>query len=268
MTYQLKKWVVALGAVVLLGIGSTQPATAQMALANIEKLPASSRQPMYQAMFEQRVAWLYTTAGLARTGLSLTVLREALVGYYNLRQSNSAKHPGMRPSLLTVVDFSRSSQLKRLWVLDVERGKVLFNTLVAHGKNTGDDFARAFSNENGSEQSSLGFYRTAYDTYEGKHGLSLKLKGLDPGYNTNAESRAVVVHGAEYVCASFVKQHGRLGRSQGCPALPVAETPAIVRTIKGGSILYLHGPAQAGYHSPWLDMDSAVAAFGSEVARN
>jgi hypothetical protein len=93
--------------------------------------------------------------------------------------------------------------------------------------------------------------------------LSLKIRGLDPGFNTNAESRAVVVHGAEYVCEDFVKTHGRLGRSQGCPALPVAETAAIVKAIKGGSVVYLHGPATAGYRSQWLNLDTAVAAYAS-----
>ena len=126
--------------------------------------------------------------------------------------------------MLTLIDFSRPSQHKRLWVINVEKGKVLFHTLVAHGKASGADVPMAFSNKDGSEMSSLGFYRTAPTTYTGKHGLSLKLVGLDPGFNTNAESRAVVVHGADYVCEDFVKAHGRLGRSQGCPALPVAET--------------------------------------------
>ena len=109
--------------------------------------------------------------------------------------------------------------------------------------------------------SSLGFYRTALTTYTGKHGLSLKLLGLDPGFNTNAESRAVVIHGAEYVCEDFVRAHGRLGRSQGCPALPVAETTAIVKAIKGGSIMYLHGPAGAGYRSQWLNAAAAGEAL-------
>jgi hypothetical protein len=93
--------------------------------------------------------------------------------------------------------------------------------------------------------------------------LSLKIRGLDPGFNTNAESRAVVVHGADYVCSDFVKSHGRLGRSQGCPALPVAETAAIVKAIKGGSVVYLHGPAAAGYRSQWLNLDTAVATYAS-----
>ena len=172
----------------------------------------------------------------------------------------AARQGAGRP-VLTLVDFSRPSQQKRLWVIDVAGGRVLFHTLVAHGKASGGDLPVAFSNQGGSEMSSLGFYRTAPATYLGKHGLSLKLYGLDPGFNTNAENRAVVVHGADYVCEEFVRAHGRLGRSQGCPALPAGQAAAIVQAIKGGSVLYLHGPAQAGYHSRWLNIDGAVASL-------
>jgi hypothetical protein len=182
------------------------------------------------------------------------------VGYYNLR---AASHRASVPPVLTLIDFSQPSQQKRLWVINIEKAKVLYHTLVAHGKASGADVPMAFSNQDGSEMSSLGFYRTAPTTYVGKHGLSLKIKGMDPGFNTNAESRAVVVHGADYVCEDFVRAHGRLGRSQGCPALPVAQTPAIVKAIQGGSVLYLHGPAGAGYRSKWLNLDGAVAAFAS-----
>ncbi|MBF9238855.1 murein L,D-transpeptidase catalytic domain family protein [Hymenobacter sp. BT683] len=195
---------------------------------------------------------------MGASGLSLTVFRQSLVGYYNLRPEGART---ASPPVLTLIDFSRPSTQKRLWVINVEQGKVLFHTLVAHGKASGADVPVSFSNKGGSEMSSLGFYRTAATTYTGKHGLSLRLSGLDPGFNTNAESRAVVVHGADYVCQDFVKAHGRLGRSQGCPALPVAETTAIVKAIKGGSIMYLHGPADAGYRSRWLNVDTAVTAF-------
>ncbi|MBJ6109192.1 murein L,D-transpeptidase catalytic domain family protein [Hymenobacter sp. BT523] len=221
-------------------------------------MPAPAQRAYYQTAFEQQTAQLYAKLGLSSSGLPLTVFREGLVGYYNLRPAGKR---ASAPPVLTLIDFSRPSQQKRLWVIDVEKAKVLFHTLVAHGKASGADVPLAFSDRNGSEMSSLGFYRTAPTTYTGKHGLSLKIKGLDPGFNTNAESRAVVVHGAEYVCEDFVKTHGRLGRSQGCPALPVAETAAIVKTIKGGSVLYLHGPARAGYRSRWLNLDTAVAAF-------
>ena len=226
--------------------------------AAVAQLPPAARRAYLQTAFEQRAAQLYARLGLGISGLPLTVFREGLVGYYNVRASSPAD---ASPPVLTLIDFSRSSQQKRLWVINVEKAKVLYHTLVAHGKASGADVPVAFSNRDGSEMSSLGFYRTAPTTYVGKHGLSLKIIGLDPGFNTNAESRAVVVHGADYVCDDFVRTHGRLGRSQGCPALPVAATAAIVNAIQGGSVLYLHGPAEAGYRSRWLNLDTAVTAF-------
>jgi hypothetical protein len=127
----------------------------------------------------------------------------------------------------------------------------LFNTLVAHGQGSGMDMAEKFSNTPNSNQSSLGFY-VANETYTGKHGMSLRLDGMDEGYNTNARSRAVVVHGADYVSQSFVNQHGRLGRSWGCPALPRELTSAIINTIKGKTLLYIEGPSDT-YSSSHLD---------------
>jgi hypothetical protein len=243
-------------------LSSHQPAQAQKISAEaIAALPANARRAVFQTSFEQRAAQLYTKLKLEASGLSLAVFREALVGYYNLQKSSRLHE---QAPVLTLIDFAKPSALKRLWVINLTDEKVLFNTLVAHGKNTGENVPLAFSNQGGSEMSSLGFYRTAPSTYNGKHGLSLKIFGLDPGFNTNAESRSVVVHGADYVCEDFVKKHGRLGRSQGCPALPVAETAAIVQAIKGGSILYLHGPAEAGFRSKWLDFDRAVDSFARQ----
>jgi hypothetical protein len=240
------------------GLACSQQLAAQSAPASaIQSLPPSARRAYYQTVFEQKAAQLYGKLGLSAAGLPLNVFRQGLVGYYNLRPTGKRA----APPVLTLIDFSRPSKQKRLWVIDLQREKVLFHTLVAHGKASGADVPVAFSNKGGSEMSSLGFYRTAPTTYMGKHGLSLRLVGLDPGFNSNAESRAVVVHGAEYVCQDFVEAHGRLGRSQGCPALPVAETTAIVKAIKGGSIMYLHGPAEARYRSRWLNVDTAVTAF-------
>ncbi|MET4073281.1 murein L,D-transpeptidase catalytic domain family protein [Hymenobacter sp. UYCo722] len=239
---------------VLMG-GAAQAQTVPAAA--LAKLPESARRAFNQTVFERKAATLFARLGAA--DLPFSLLREGLVGFYNVRAAGRAAG---RP-VLTLVDFSRPSQLKRLWVIDVAAGRVLFHTLVAHGKASGGDLPVAFSNQEGSEMSSLGFYRTAPATYVGKHGLSLKLQGLDPGFNTNAESRAVVVHGADYVCEEFVRAHGRLGRSQGCPALPAGQAAAIVQAIKGGSVLYLHGPAQAGYHSRWLEVDGATASWAT-----
>ncbi|RPD45950.1 hypothetical protein DNI29_16080 [Hymenobacter sediminis] len=195
--------------------------------------------------------------GLTATGLPLDVYRRALVGFYHLQQRGAT---GNNTQVLSIIDFSRSSNQKRLWILDMGKGKLLHHSLVAHGKNTGEEFARTFSNREGSEMSSLGFYVTGA-TYQGKHGLSLKLNGVDAGYNTNALSRAVVVHGAEYVSQQFIRQHGRLGRSQGCPALPIEQTAAIIQTIKGGSVLFANGPANSAYRSSWLALDPALLGF-------
>lgn len=242
------------------------PARAQSPQATAQ-LPALARQALYQASFEQYVARLYARAGLGPAGLALPVFREGLVGYFNLRAAEENGRPrpkaafkGAAP-VLTLIDFAQPSNQKRLWVINLTEGRLLFHTLVAHGRGTGDVEPVAFSNFDGSYQSSLGFYRTAARTYQGKHGESLKIMGLDPGFNTNAESRAVVVHGADYVCEDFIRQHGHLGRSQGCPALPLAQTKAIIEAIKGNSVLYLHGPAAAGYRSRWLNLATAVAVF-------
>lgn len=254
------KYLVRASLGVLLLAPAFQLSAQEVPVSALAKLPVAARRAYFQTAFEQKAAQLYAQLRLNVSGLPLAVFREGLVGYYNLR---AASHHASVPPVLTLIDFSQPSQQKRLWVINVEKAKVLYHTLVAHGKASGADVPMAFSNQDGSEMSSLGFYRTAPTTYVGKHGLSLKIKGMDPGFNTNAESRAVVVHGADYVCEDFVRAHGRLGRSQGCPALPVAETPAIVKAIQGGSVLYLHGPAQAGYHSRWLNLDGAVAAFAS-----
>ena len=251
------KRILVAGAMLALGLVGGAVHAQTVPAATLARLPESARRAFNQTALEQKAATLFARLGAA--DLPYGLLREGLVGYYNVRAAANATG---RP-VLTLVDFSRPSQQKRLWVIDVAAGRVLFHTLVAHGKASGGDLPVAFSNQEGSEMSSLGFYRTAPATYVGKHGLSLKLHGLDPGFNTNAENRAVVVHGADYVCEEFVRAHGRLGRSQGCPALPAGQAAAIVQAIKGGSVLYLHGPAQAGYHSRWLDVDGAVASLAT-----
>ncbi|MGY2134783.1 murein L,D-transpeptidase catalytic domain family protein [Hymenobacter sp. HD11105] len=218
---------------------------------------SASRRGIYLAAFEQHTLHTYALSGLAISGLPLDVYREALLGFYQLKQRGMAS---AAKQTLTIIDFNRSSTQKRLWVIDVRNSKVLHHTLVAHGKNTGDEFAQAFSNRLGSEMSSLGFYVTTH-TYSGKHGLSLRLRGVDPSYNTNADNRDVVVHGADYVCEEFVQRHGRLGRSQGCPALPMKESSNIIRTIKDGTVIYAHAPDGVRYESNWLKLDPALVAF-------
>lgn len=163
----------------------------------------------------------------------------ALEGFYKLKEKGL-----VTKDILTLIDFSKSSNTKRLWVINLTTNEVLFNTLVAHGKNTGEEFANYFSNKAESYQSSLGFYATA-EVYTGKHGLSLRLDGLQKDLNDKARERAVVVHGADYVSESFIKNHKRLGRSQGCPALPVEMNEKIINVIKGKSCLFIYHPSKS-----------------------
>jgi hypothetical protein len=129
-------------------------------------------------------------------------------------------------SVLTVIDYGEASTAKRMWVFDLSSRQLLFNELVAHGRNSGGDVARSFSNQDGSLMTSLGAFVTGA-TYDGQNGYSLRLRGMDPGINDRAEARAIVVHGAPYVGAEVARSLGRLGRSHGCPAL----RPAIARTL-------------------------------------
>lgn len=181
--------------------------------------------------------------------LNFDVFEKALKGFDNLKKAGK-----IAPStqLLSVCDFSKSSNTKRLWVINTESGEVLFNSLVAHGKNTGEEFAEHFSNTENSLQSSLGFYITD-TTYEGENGYSLRLLGMDKGFNDNALQRSVVMHGADYVSEEFAAQHKRIGRSWGCPAVPRNLAEPIINTIKGESVLFIYAPDQNYLNSSeWL----------------
>ncbi|ESU29434.1 hypothetical protein FLJC2902T_08370 [Flavobacterium limnosediminis JC2902] len=159
-------------------------------------------------------------------------------GYLQLKEQGV-----IQKDVLTIVDFSLSSTQKRLWVIDMLTNTVLLQSVVSHGRNSGEEFATSFSNESNSYKSSLGFYTTG-ETYNGKHGLSLKLDGLESGINSNARNRAVVMHGADYAAESIIKQQGRLGRSQGCPAVPYAIHKEIINLIKNKSCLFIYHPSR------------------------
>lgn len=170
---------------------------------------------------------------------SLEVFSKALHGFNHLKEQGKIKK-----DLLTVIDFSLSSNTKRLWIIDMASNKVLYNTLVAHGRNSGNEFANAFSNSASSYMSSLGFYATG-EIYTGKHGASLRLDGLEKGINNNARARAVVMHAADYVSEAFIKAHSRLGRSLGCPALPANLNKEVINLIQGKSCLFIYHPSQS-----------------------
>lgn len=178
---------------------------------------------------------VYDELQLITTGLS----RDA----FELGLKGMAKIPGVRP-ILSIVDFSQPSTQKRLYVIDLLARKLLFHTYVSHGRNSGDLQANQFSNVNSSLQSSLGFYQTL-STYYGKHGLSLRIRGLEKDFNDNALARSIVFHGADYVCEDFIRKTGRLGRSEGCPAVSNDMSTPIIQAIKGGSCLFLYYPDMA-----------------------
>ena len=144
-------------------------------------------------------------------------------------------------AILTVIDFSRPSSAKRLWVFDLRHDKLLFEEWVAHGRNSGGLIAQQFSNRPGSLMSSLGVFRTG-TTYQGRNGYSLQLEGLEAGVNDLARDRAIVMHGAPYVSESFLQAQGRLGRSHGCPAVRSEIARSLIDTIKGGTLLFAYAP--------------------------
>jgi hypothetical protein len=148
-----------------------------------------------------------------------------------------------RPSTLTVIDYSKPSTAKRLWVFDLRSRELVYEELVAHGQGSGDNLARTFSNEPETHQSSLGLF-AAQNTYIGKNGYSLRLKGLDVGFNDKAFDRAIVMHGAPYVSEAFARAHGRIGRSWGCPALPQAVARDVIDHVKGSGLVFAYYPNQ------------------------
>jgi hypothetical protein len=164
--------------------------------------------------------------------ISFDVFNTAIMGL------NRIKGP-IRKNIITIIDFSKPSTENRFFVIDIESKHVLYNCLVAHGKNSGENFAESFSNVPESLMSSPGFFITA-ETYTGKHGYSLRVDGLEKGINDNARVREIVIHGADYVSDDYIKKYGRLGRSWGCPALPAALSNKIIDKIKEGTCLFVY----------------------------
>jgi hypothetical protein len=188
--------------------------------------------------------------------LSREVFYKAYTGYLNLKDAGKLDqgHP-----IISICDFSLSSNVKRLWVIDLKDSRVLIHSLVAHGQGTGEEFAMKFSNTENSHQSSLGFYVTE-GTYIGDNGYSLKLNGMDVGYNDAAYSRAIVMHGADYVCDSYIRDNKRLGRSWGCPAVPATMAKDIINTIKDKTCLYIYYPNKNYLaKSVWLNKSPKVS---------
>jgi hypothetical protein len=188
-------------------------------------------------VFATNLSSKYDEWKLANMNISKDLFNYAVKGYQYLAKKNILRNT----DILTIADMSKPSSEKRLFVINVNTGEVLFKTLVAHGRNSGQEYAKKFSNGKSSYASSLGFYVTT-DAYFGKHGYSLRLQGCEIGFNDNAHRRAIVVHGASYVSESFIEQNGYLGRSQGCPAVPEELSKKIIDVIKNGSCLFVYSP--------------------------
>ena len=201
----------------------------------------------------QAIAQLRTDLGPAAAELRPEVLAQACVGYLTLHPTGRIERGG----LLAVADMDLPNTTERLWVIDLQQRKVLHRSLVAHGQGSGHLRARRFSNAEKSACTSLGFYRTS-GTYGGIHGYSRRLMGLDKGQNANAFDRYVVLHAADYASPDYVRQHGHLGYSRGCPALPPAQYKQIISALPAGSLLLLSGP---GLASRWLDGPAAGRRF-------
>ncbi|MEO7265635.1 MAG: murein L,D-transpeptidase catalytic domain family protein [Ferruginibacter sp.] len=178
---------------------------------------------------------LYASLNLSEKGLSQDAFDHAIKGFSYLKSKGKI----INENIITIVDFTLSSTKKRLFIIDIEKQEILFNTYVAHGQKTGEEFAKKFSNNPESYQSSPGFYITS-DTYNGKNGYSMHLLGQESGFNDKANERAIVMHGAPYVSEGFIKSRGFLGRSWGCPAVPENLNKPIIEKIKNGSCLFIY----------------------------
>jgi len=181
---------------------------------------------------------IYATVSLSETGLSRDIFNLAIKGLKKLDSDGKLNNP----NIVTIVDYSQSSNKKRLYVIDLKNKKLLFNTFVAHGRNTGEEYAKSFSNDEGSYKSSLGFYITEHPIIGSHTGFSLLIDGVEKGFNDHAVQRAIIIHAAEYATENFIKKYGRLGRSYGCPSLPPEMNKPIIDAIKGGTCLFLYNP--------------------------
>ncbi|WP_205340738.1 murein L,D-transpeptidase catalytic domain family protein [Denitrificimonas caeni] len=176
--------------------------------------------------------------------------------------SNGAE-PAQR---LAVIDFSLPSSDKRLWIFDLQSKKLVLHDFVAHGNRSGDNFATRFSNTNGSHQSSIGLFRTA-ESYQGKHGYSLRMDGLEPGFNDRARERAIVIHPADYVNPAWIKSQGRIGRSQGCPAVRPEIARTVIDKLKGGQFMFSWYPDQKWLQSS-IYLNCRTGQIASRTSKN
>lgn len=228
----------------------------QQAEAHIPGLPPRATLPV--ARTAEPIA-IRAAAVDAETAKAADVSAEALG--LALRAVSCATTTGAidAPPTLTLIDYSRPSTEPRLWVFDLRTGQLLYKELVAHGRNTGENRSVSFSDDLNSHQSSIGLFVTR-DTYVGTNGYSLRLDGLEPGFNGRARARAIVMHGAPYVSAEIASRQGRLGRSWGCPALREAVARQMIDTVRGGGVVFSYYP-----HHTWLQKSQFLNGCGAKT---
>ncbi len=215
---------------------------------------------------QNHVSSLYAEFDFTRHNkMSMQAFAAGVTGYYNLKEEGK-----ISKDVLTICDFTKSANQKRMWILDMKKKKILLFTYVAHGQGSGDEFVRRFSNVHDSHTSSQGFYNTG-SIYHGKNGRSIKLHGLDGRFNSNAYDRAIVLHGADYVSERFIKENGRLGRSYGCPAVERRLANTVINYIAGRSAFFIYSPSN-GYmqRSHWITspISKLPNSSGSNVEAN
>lgn len=181
------------------------------------------------------------------TGLDKVVLKRAVDAFEVAHTKGLAKN-----HFLTIIDYSKPSKEKRFWVIDMNTGKVKYETHVAHGKNSGYATSNKFSNTPNSKASSIGVFLTK-SPYIGRNGYSLRMEGLEKGFNDNAMKRAIVIHGSTYVSEAVAKSQGRVGLSWGCPALPKNLSKEIIDTIKNDAVVFSYYPQKT-----WLAQSNFV----------
>lgn len=211
-------------------------------------------------LLEKYIDNVYATAHLQESGLALDVFEKAVTGYLNLKTENKLPQSS---DILTVIDFAKSSCEKRMWIVNMASKELVLNTWVAHGSGSGDDIPSYFSDGNDSHASSLGFYVTD-DIYMGKHGRSLRLDGMDEGFNSSARFRSIVIHAANYVSQKTINKQGRLGHSFGCPAVSPRVVNEVVETLKNKTVLFINGNYDL-YTSKYLNTDEAAGTLTQDT---
>ncbi len=186
---------------------------------------------IYSNRIKYNVKSIYEKCKLSRI-IDYKIFKVAMNGFMKMKLE--------KDNIITIIDYSKPSKEKRFYVIDLKNNILIFHCLVAHGKNSGNIYANKFSNRGNSKMSSYGFFITG-KTFMGKHGYSLKLDGIEKNINDKARKRGIIIHGASYVSEGFIKKYGRLGKSWGCPALPMELSKQIIDTIKNGSCIFIYG---------------------------